>query len=60
METFFKTKIDAKVISWAGIGHEERQFKADSGAPMHLMSKSDSTLEEQDTVPQSEESCMII
>ena len=59
-DTFFKTTTFIGAIFPTGISHEERQFIVDSGASVHLMSKSDLTHEEKETVGKSEESCTII
>ena len=42
--TLFRRKIDTGVISRAGISHEERYY-IDTGASMHMLSKSDFTPE---------------
>ena len=44
-------------ISQTGINHEGREVVVDSGASMHKRSKSEPTLEEQDTSLKSKESC---
>ena len=40
-DTLFITKSDTRATSRTGISHEEREFTVDSGASMHLMSKSE-------------------
>ena len=52
-ETFFKTKTVTGAICPTGISHGKRMFLVDSGASMHLVSKSDLIHEGQETFRKS-------
>ena len=59
-DTFLKTKTVTRAISPTGISHYEKTLTIDSSASMHMMSVSDLSHEEKQTVRKSKESCMIV
>ena len=50
----------AGAISWTGISLEEREFTVDSGASVHMMSKSDLAQRQKETIRKSKESCTVL
>ena len=58
--TFFKNTDYYRSYSQRGISHEEREFKIDTCASMHLMRSGDLVHEESETIRKSKESCTLL
>ena len=57
---FSKAKTVTGAFSRTGIRHEDREFTVDSGASMHMLSKSDFIQEEKESIRKSKESCTFL